>query len=93
MRVICVQNLILRGEVMAERTVTAGSITVAPDARIAGDLVATHVHVAGRVLGNILANQDCIIASTGKVAGQILCRSIRVEPGAELLGTIERVTD
>lgn len=93
MRVVCVQNLVLRGEVMAQRTVTAGSIVVAPDARIAGDLVATRVHVAGRVLGNILANQDCVIESTGKVAGQILCRRIRVEPGAELLGSIERVLD
>lgn len=91
MRVICIQNIHLRGEVTTQRTVTAGNITVAYDARVAGDLVASNIYIAGRVLGNVLANRECVVENTGKVAGQILCRKIRVDQGAELLGSIERV--
>jgi hypothetical protein len=88
---VSLQDLVLSGEVQTPRTATAGAIDVTPTARIAGDVVGGRVVVRGRVMGNVIALQDCIVTATGKIAGAILCRNLRMEPGAEVIGQIEVV--
>ena len=90
---VALQDLTLTGDVTAERTATAGNITVTRDARISGDLLGARVFIHGRVLGNIIAADECRVHPTGKVAGQIICRKITVEPGATLEGSIQRVNE
>jgi Polymer-forming cytoskeletal len=88
---IAVQDILLVGVVETGQVVTAGKITVDADARVAADLVACSVEIAGRVLGNILASQRCVILPTGKQAGRILCRHLDLRPGAEVVGEIELI--
>jgi cytoskeletal protein CcmA (bactofilin family) len=85
------RDVTLSGDVAADRTVTAGRILVDESARVMGDLVAARVEIAGRVVGTVLASQGCIVRATGKVAGAIVTRSLRVDPGAEIDATIERI--
>ena len=86
-----IRDIHLTGVVENQQIVTAGKITVAPDARVSANLVGCTVEVAGHVLGHILASQTCRILSIGKVAGNILCRHLEVEPGALLEAQVELV--
>jgi cytoskeletal protein CcmA (bactofilin family) len=90
---LAAQDVILHGVVEASQIVTAGKIIVAEDARVAAELVACSVEIAGRVLGNVLASQRCTILETGKQAGRILCRNLDLRPGAEVIGQIELIRD
>jgi hypothetical protein len=88
---IAVQDVVLDGVVEAERIVTAGKIVVREEARVAAELVACSVEIAGKVLGTVLASQRCVILPTGKLAGRILCRHLDLRPGAEVVGEIELI--
>ena len=66
---------------------TAGKITVPADVRVAAELVACRVDIAGWVLGEVLASQVCTVRPSARVAGRILCRRLEVEPGRESRGT------
>ena len=79
------------GEGHEPRYVTAGKITVAADVRVAAELVACRVDIAGWVLGEVLASQICWVRRSGKVAGRILCRRLEVEPGAHIEGHVELI--
>jgi cytoskeletal protein CcmA (bactofilin family) len=90
-RELNVQDIHLAAETSAPEIVSAATIYVEHDARVQADLIAAHIEVRGRVLGNILASVGCILHPTAKVAGKILSRSIRIDPGAQIIGEIERV--
>ena len=87
-----VRDITIKGTHDHPRTITAGVIVVEEGARVSGDLLAQTVIVKGRVLGNILAADECQVLPTGKVAGHILCARLKISPGARVEGTIERVT-
>ncbi len=86
-----VKDVTLSGEVREERVLTAGKIIVASDARVEAELVACHIEIAGRVLGNVLASHCCRLRPTAKLAGDILCRHLQIDPGAVLEGQVELI--
>jgi cytoskeletal protein CcmA (bactofilin family) len=88
-----IKDLTLTGELQQDRILTAGRITVAAEARFQGELVACNVEIAGMVLGNILASHTCRLRPTAKVAGNILCRHLIIDPGALLEGQVELVRE
>jgi cytoskeletal protein CcmA (bactofilin family) len=90
-RELNVQDIHLAAETSASEIVSAATIYVERDARVQADLIAAHIEVRGRVLGNLLASVGCILHPTAKVAGKILSRSIRIDPGAQIVGEIERI--
>jgi cytoskeletal protein CcmA (bactofilin family) len=77
----------------ADEVVTAGKITVTMGARVAADLVACTVEVAGKVLGDVLASQECRVRCTAQVSGRILCRQLVLEPGAQIEGMVETIRE
>ena len=85
------KDVLLTGDVEETQVVTAGKITVAPGARVAADLVACTVEIAGMVLGDVLASHRCRVTDTGKLAGRILCRRLDIAPGATVEGPVELV--
>jgi hypothetical protein len=87
------RDVVLSGEVSEERVVTAAKIVVAPGARCRGELVACNIEIEGMVLGNVLASHCCRLKPTAKVAGNILCRHLVIEPGAVLEGQVELVRE
>jgi cytoskeletal protein CcmA (bactofilin family) len=86
------KDVTLTGDVTEERVMTAGKIIVAAGARVCAELVACKVDIAGKVLGNVVASQTCHIRATGKLAGQVLCRYLQLDEGAEMEGSVEIVT-
>jgi cytoskeletal protein CcmA (bactofilin family) len=65
------------------------SVTVRPDGRIRGDLVATEVFVHGTVDGLIKAENVTLFA-TAHVRGTIMHESITIEDGAKVDGKLKR---
>jgi len=65
------------------------SVTVRPDGRIRGDLVATEVFVHGTVDGLIKAENVTLFASA-HVRGTIMHESITIEDGAKVDGKLKR---
>jgi cytoskeletal protein CcmA (bactofilin family) len=65
------------------------SVTVRPDGRIRGDLMATEVFVHGTVDGLIKAENVTLFA-TAHVRGTIMHESITIEDGAKVDGKLKR---
>ena len=65
------------------------SVTVRPDGRIRGDLVATEVFIHGTVDGLIKAENVTLFA-TAHVRGTIMHESITIEDGAKVDGKLKR---
>ena len=86
-----VKDITLTGEVEEGQFVTAGKIAVDVEARVAANLIGCTIEIRGRVLGNVLASQTCRVRSTGKLAGQIVCRRLEIEPGGAVQGELELV--
>lgn len=87
------KDVTLSGEVSEERILTAAKIVVAADGQYKGELVACNIEIEGMVLGNVLASHCCRLKPTAKVAGNILCRHLVIEPGAVLEGQVELVRE
>ena len=64
----------------------ADAITVGPTGRLTGSLRGGEVRVAGSIEGEVVCRQ-LTIASGGRVYGDVLARSLVIDPGAVFLGT------
>jgi hypothetical protein len=87
------RDIELTGEVTDEQIITAGKITVAPGARVNARLAACSVDIAGMVLGTVLASHACRLRPTAKLAGNLLCRRLTLESGAQVEGGVELIRD
>ena len=65
---------------------TAGTLIIGKAARVAANISAQHVGVAGMVKGNIAAIGRVEILSGGRVYGDIIAASLRIEEGAFFTG-------
>lgn len=66
---------------------------VGPSGRVEANITATHIVVQGDLSGNLQAAERVRISSTGKARGNIHCRRISVEEGAEIHGSVEVTRD
>jgi hypothetical protein len=85
------RDIELSGDITEPRILTAGKITVAPDARVHAQLVACSIDIAGMVLGTVLASHTCHLRPTAKVAGNLLCRRLAMDLGAHIEGSVELI--
>ena len=60
---------------------------------VEGDIQATHVVIAGRVEGNVLAWERLEIAATGRVTGDVSYKQLGVEFGGSVNGRILCIED
>ncbi len=65
------------------------SVTVRPDGRIRGDLIATEVFVHGTVDG-LIKSENVTLFSSAHVRGTIMHESITIEDGAKVDGKLKR---
>ncbi len=84
-------NLTSEGDVNIDGTLlgnlkTSGSITLGVNAAIQGNLTGRNVTVAGRLVGNISAQEATIIKASGRVLGDITTGQIAIELDAEFKG-------
>ena len=63
-------------------------IVIGPKGEVHGDIRAQNVSVAGKVFGNISASESIELLEGCEVRGNIVHKSINVEPGASLHGQL-----
>ena len=78
-------TILVEGVVEGEIRV-AGSVMVAPSGLIRGTVEADTIHVAGSVVGNIIASEHLRLERTGIIDGDVMCVSFVLEDGGRLNG-------
>ena len=91
-----VGNLQTTGDIMVEGTVEgdirAHLLTVGESATVRGEIVADDVVVNGRVVGR-LRGLKVRLTATARVEGDIIHKTIAIESGAHLEGSVQRQED
>ena len=82
------EDIVVRGDSPLTRISTCGGILIEPNARFAGVLQASHIVVAGRVMGTVIGTRVVEVTGTGKVAGTIATRELKADPHALMDGEI-----
>lgn len=65
-----------------------GTIVIAKDARVEGDIEAEDIVVAGILTGTVLAHGSIRLASSAKVKAALRCKSFSLEEGALFNGDV-----
>jgi cytoskeletal protein CcmA (bactofilin family) len=82
-------DLTLEGRVTGWIVVRDGTLTVAPTARVDGDVRAPRIVVQGEVLGAVVASERIELAPTAKVEGSLSAERIAIAEGAWFSGTLD----
>lgn len=82
------EDMTIAGTVEGDVAVRNHTLTIAPQGRIRGNVLARAVAVHGEVLGSITAVQKVEVGHTGSVDGDISAPRMVVAEGATLHGTI-----
>ncbi|MGM0437683.1 MAG: bactofilin family protein [Bacillota bacterium] len=91
-------NINTKGSLRVEGTVVGeikveGDLFVGEEAKIKTKVEARNVIVAGKIEGNITAQNKLEILPTGKVAGDIEMKTIKIEEGAKFEGNSKILND
>ena len=93
-------HLTLKGEINFEDGLTIeggvegkvsgqGALTVGPNGRVLGDVMAASILIRGRVQGHITAADRLEVAPTAIIIGDIHAARLAVAEGARLMGRVE----
>ncbi len=87
----CHKHLFLENVIVADlhgrtRINTCGTVAIEPTGRFSGELQASSVVIAGRVMGSVVATASVTISRTGKFAGVIATRELQIAPDAIFQG-------
>lgn len=80
------EDMTIAGRVEGDVAVPDNQLVIAPNAHIAGNIVARAVAVLGHVAGDINAQQSMEIGETGSVIGDVVTPRLTVAEGAVLHG-------
>ena len=82
------EDLIVHGQVNG--TIAQGTrVTVGPKGVVTADIHSVHIHVEGRVEGNLLASKSVTIEESASLRGNITAPAVSIQPGAIFTGTID----
>ena len=88
------RNLIVEGRIDAKIPLHAHGVSVTAIGRITGDIYAATIRVEGEVIGDLFAEAEVRVCSSGSVRGRITSPNVIIEDGARFkgqVGTEERV--
>lgn len=83
------EDMTIAGRVEGDVAVPKNTVTIAPRARIDGNIVARSVQVHGELRGDITADRSVEVGETGSVVGKVITPRMSVSEGAVLNGPIE----
>jgi cytoskeletal protein CcmA (bactofilin family) len=92
------RSAFIRGEISAEGAfridgtiegtlASRAEVVIGETGVVRGDVVGTDVVVAGQILGNVRCSGHLEILANGKVEGDIVAQSVRIETGGVFRGT------
>jgi cytoskeletal protein CcmA (bactofilin family) len=83
------EDLMIDGRVEGTITHRAEHLTIGPHGNVRADIVARHVLVQGRVVGNIRASETIVVEPSANVAGNLIAPRIGLKEGAQFDGNIQ----
>jgi cytoskeletal protein CcmA (bactofilin family) len=83
------EDLVIEGRVEGPIWTDGGSVTVAANATVAGDIVARNITVAGQVDGTVMATGRVVIQAPGRASGRVLTPAFVLDEGSWFNGTVE----
>lgn len=82
------EDLVVHGQVTG--TITQGTrVTVGPKGVVNADIRSAHIHVEGRVEGNLIASKSVTIDESASLRGNITAPAVSIQPGAVFTGAID----
>lgn len=88
-------NVITKGSVIVKAQITGNvtgqTVSIGIEGKISGDINANSLEVVGHVAGDV-AVSELQIRPTGRVTGTVQYRSLTIETGATIEGTLQRST-
>jgi cytoskeletal protein CcmA (bactofilin family) len=88
-QVSCDGDLYIDGQVEGSVDPKGNRLTIGPDGRLRANVIARAVVVHGKLEGNIQASERVDLKQSAVVVGDIVTRSISIEAGAYIKGSIE----
>jgi len=83
------EDLLIQGRVEGAIKHNAANLTIGPFADVRADIVARHVLVQGKVVGDVRASESVIVEPSANVRGDICAPRIGLREGAKFKGRID----
>ena len=80
--------IIIDGELEGRLDVQS-SVTIGPNGKVDGDIVAQSVAVGGKVLGNVKATETFELQASGRIEGDVTAPRVIIAEGAFFKGNVE----
>ena len=80
-------DVVIEGEVIGNVS-AKGRLIVGPEAKLKADVTADEAVVAGAIDGNLTITKRLELKTSARIAGDLSCETIGVEPGATLNGKV-----
>lgn len=87
------EDLIIEGHIDGKVMLQSHSVTIGESGRVAADISAAHIRVAGVVTGDLTGSDEVVLLRTGRVEGNISAKSVTLENGARFKGSIDMETN
>lgn len=87
------ERLVVEGTVEANSINGLAELSIAHGGVFKGEVEVEEAEIAGTIDGTLVARQNLIVRSTGRVLGVARCRRLQVEDGGQITGRIEMMTD
>ena len=86
------QGIIIYGEVYGD-VITRGSIRIAKDGKVEGNVNGSNIILGGTIIGDIKSENSVTLKKTSKLKGDISYRKLHIEDGAQFEGQCDLVLD
>ena len=86
------QGIIIYGRIYGD-VITKGSIRVAKDGIVQGNVRGSNVILGGTIIGHVKSEDSVILKKTSKLKGDISYRKLHIEDGAQFEGQCDLVLD
>ena len=86
------QGIIIYGQIYGD-VITKGSIRVAKDGIVQGNVRGSNVILGGTIIGHVKSEDSVILKKTSKLKGDISYRKLHIEDGAQFEGQCDLVLD
>ena len=84
-------GLIVYGTILGTIT-TEGPIRVAKSGSVLGNIIASDIHIGGKVEGNVIVKDRAVLGSFSTLVGDLTYKHLLIEEGAQFKGKCELVS-
>lgn len=83
------QDVVIKGCIEGQISLTGCSITVGKEGRVKADLLARAIQVDGFVDGLVRGEEQILLSQTGRVRGKLIAPQVVLEEGCNFKGTVD----